>query len=632
MMKKVICLLILATLLITSTETAFAKKRDAENHHNYTHTGYQKMKDKHHKFKIKESPVITYGKFKLPTNPVVKGMDAKVSFDQRTAVLTIVKDTTTIVINFKNETVTVNGVVDTESGIFTAKNSKKMTVLIKYIAYLLGERVDIDDDEIIVTVPGLNQPTSVTLIPVGAAVVANTLNNSTLFLTASAKITAGQAVGGRAELYVGSKLVATDTSIASTDTEVTFTTSDNSPTNAELQSAIPTGGLVTVKLYNSTNKSVVSSVKNPTLLVDYLSPTITGIASAIYNPGGNQLTINVNGAGAIGDIVDVTKISFYDYANGRTYQLTNTSSGGSNGAVINANTLLINIGSTDKTGLTGFGTTTLQLLVSPGSLLKDKAGNLSTGFTTMQTIPVTSTFTGLDLPTNVTVAPIGTYIRTNTLNSSTLYMTASANITVGQAVGGRAELYVGSKLVATDSYIGPSDNTVTFTTADATPTNAELQIAVPYSGVVTVRLYNAYNYYVTSQVANPTLTVDYIAPTITAITSGIYDSVNKKLYLITTGAGKVGDLVDVTKITLYDASLGRTYQLTNSSTNGSSGTVSNENTLLVNIGDADTQVLKYFGGTTVSLTVSAGSLLTDAAGNPSPVFATAVTVPVIVVK
>jgi hypothetical protein len=631
-MKKVICLIILAALLFTSTETAFAKKKDAESHHNRTHTNYRKMEDKHQKFKIKESPVITYGKFKLPINPVIKGMDATVTFDKDTAVLTIVKDTTTIVINFKNETVTVNGVADTCSDIFTAKNSKKMTVLIKYIAYLLGETVDFDDDEIIVTVPGLNQPTNVTLTPVGTAVVANTLNNTTLFLAATAKITADQAVGGRAELYAGSKLVATDASIASTDTEVTFTTSDNTPTNAELQAAAPAGGLVTVRLYNSSNKYTVSSVNNPTLLVDYVSPTITGIASAIFNPTGNQLTINVSGAGAIGDLVDVTKISFYDYINGRSYQLTNTSNGGSNGVVVNANSLLINIGSTDKTGLTGFGNAPLQLLVSPGSLISDQAGNLSAGFTTTQTIPVTATFTGLDLPTNVTITPYGTYVRSNALNSTTLYMTASANITAGQAAGGRAEMYVGSKLVATDAYIGASDNTVTFTTADATPTNAELQTAVPYSGVVTVRLYNAYNYNITSQVANPTLTVDYVAPTLTGITSGIYDSVNKKLYLIATGAGQVGDLIDVTKISLYDSTLGRTYQLTNSSSNGSSGSVSNDNTLLVNVGDVDMQVLKYFGGSTISLTISAGSLLTDAAGNPSPVFASSVTVPVVVVK
>jgi hypothetical protein len=463
-------------------------------------------------------------------------------------------------------------------------------------------------------------------------VVANALNNSTSYLSATAKITAGQAVGGRAELYVGSKLVATDGSIAATDTEVNFTTSDNTPTNAELQSAIPAGGVVSVRLYNARNKYTVSSVNNPTLLVDYASPTITGIISANYNPAGSQLTINVNGAGAIGDPVDVTKITFYDPAIGRAYQLTNAPNTGSNGVVVNANSLLINIGSTDKAAITGFGSASLQILVAPGSLLSDKAGNLSPGFTTAITIPVVASFSGLDLPTKVTVVPNGSFIHSNTLNSTTLYMTATANITVGQASGGRAELYVGSKLVATDTYIGPTDNTVTFSTSDATPTNAELQTAVPYSGVVTVRLYNAYNYNVTSQVANPSLVVDYVVPTITGVTSGICDTINKKLYLFVTGAGKTGDLIDVTKISFYDSTLGRAYQLTNSPWNGSSGTVTNESTLLINLGDADLQVLKTFGGSTVTLTIAYGSLLTDSAGNQSPVFTTPVTVSVVVVK
>jgi hypothetical protein len=631
-MKKVICLIMLAALLFTSTETAFAKKKDAGKHDNHTHTSDQMKKEKPKKFKLKESPVIKYGRYKLPTNPVVKGMNANVSYDKSKAVLTIDKGTISIVINFKKETVKVNGVKDPHCGIFSAKDSKKMTVMLKYIAYLLGEKIDFDDDEIIVEVPGLNPPTNVTLIPVGPTVVANTLNNSTLFLAASAKITAGQAAGGRAELYVGSKLVATDESIAANDTEVTFSTSDNTPTNTELQAAVPLGGLVTVRLYNSSGRYTTSSAKNPTLIVDYASPTLTGITSAFYNPSSNQLTINVSGAGANGDLVDVTKLSFYDYSLGRTYQLTNNPYTGSNGSVINANILLINIGSTDKSNLTGFGNTSLQLLIAPGSLLSDKAGNYSTALPTTVTIPMTASFTGLDLPTKVTVTPIGTTVRANTLNSTTIYMTASANITAGQATGGRAELYVGSKLVATDSYIGPSDNTVTFTTADANPTNAELQAAVPYSGVVTVRLYNANNYSVTSQVANPTLEVDYVAPTLTGITSGIYDVTNKKLYLIATGASKAGDTVDVTKVSLYDSALGRTYQLTNSSWNGSSGTVSNENTLVINVGDTDTQALKQFGGSTVTATISAGSLLSDKAGNTSPVFTNSVTVPVVVVK
>ena len=604
----------------------------AGNHNNQTNHQQNNTRERKQRFKIHGSSEIKYGRYKMPIVPITKGMEAKVSFDKSTAVLTIIKGTTTIVINLKNETVTVNGVTDTNSGIFNAKNNKKMTVLIKYIAYLLGEKVDFDDDEIIVVVPGLNQPTNVTVTPVGTTVIANTLNNTTIFMTATAKIIAGQAVGGRAELYVGSKLVAIDSSIAATDTEVTFTTADASPTNAELQAIIPAGGLVTVRLYNASNNYTVSSVANPTLNVDYIAPTITGITSAIYNAAGNQLTLMVNGAGVIGDTVDVTKISFYDYSLGKTYQLTNYPGVGSYGVVKSSNSLVINIGSVDKAGLAGFVNTTMTLVVSPGSLLRDVVGNVSLAFTSMQTIPVTVSSTGLDLPTNVNITPIGTIVKTNTLNSTSLYLMASANIAVGQAVGGKAELYIDFRLIATDSYIGSTDNTVTFTTGDSTPTNTELQVAIPIGGIVTVRLYNASNYYVTSAIGNPTLVVDYVNPSITGISSGIYDVAKKQLYLFATGAGKVGDMIDVTKISLYDSTLGKTYQLTNASGIGSNGVVYNENTLLINIGDVDTMVLKNFGGSTVFLTISSGSLLSDLAGNTSTWFSTTLTVPVIVVK
>ena len=620
-------------LLLTSTATAFAKpeKNEKKNNQKITQQQNNKIKEQKQEFKIDQSPVIKYGKYKLPINPVTKGMGATVTFDKSTAVLTVVRGNQTIIINFKTNTVTVNGVIDTKSGIFTAKNDKKTTVLIKYIAKVLGVRVDVDKDKVEIVVPGLDLPTNVTVTPVGTVVKANTLNSTTQYMTATANIKAGQATGGKAELYVGNKLVATDNYIAATDTTVTFTTSDNTPTNAKLQAAVPTGGVVTVRLYNANNKYVTSAVANPTLVVDYVSPTITGITSAIYNVAGNKLSLNVTGAGAIGDLVDVTKISLYDYALGRTYQLTDTSGIGSTGVVKSANSLEINLGTADKLGLAGFGSGTMYLSIAVGSLLKDVAGNTSPSFASIQTVPVIA---ALDLPTNVTVTPIGTTVIANTLNSTTLYMNASANIIAGQATGGKAELYVGSKLVATDSVIEATDTVVTFTTSDNTPTNAELQAAVPTGGVVTVRLYNANNKYVTSAVANPTLVVDYVTPTITGITSAIYDVAGNRLYLNVNGAGDIGDAIDVTKLSLYDSKLGKTYQLTNASGTGSTGVVQSATSLLINIGSTDKRGLTGFGSSnsTVYLTVAVGSLITDAAGNASPIFTTVQTVPVTVIN
>lgn len=392
-MKKIIFLILTATLLLTSTSMAFAKtnKEGKQSRQQTTQHQNQKIKSKKLDFKINGSPIIKNGNYKLPISPVTKGMGAKVAFDKTTAIITVTKGTTTIIINLKEKTVTVNGVPDTKSGIFTATNSKKTIVLIKYIAKTLGVRTDTDDDEVVVEVPGLDLPTNVAVTSEGATVVANTLNSSSIVLNATANVIAGQATGGKAELFVGTKLVATDAAIAATDTLVTFTTSDTTPTSEELQAAVPAGGVVTVKLYNASNQFVTSTVANPTLVVDYAAPTITSVTSAAFSVSGSAISINVTGAGTAGDKVDVTKISLYDPILQKTYQLTNIPEIGSNGVVSSESLLLINLGSLDKFGLTDFGSTALLLNIAAGSLLTDAAGNTSPSFTVIQTVPVTVT-------------------------------------------------------------------------------------------------------------------------------------------------------------------------------------------------------------------------------------------------
>lgn len=391
-MKKILCFVLAASLMLTPTSIAFAKPGKS-NQHGKKHTTQQtiknekcKVKVKKLSFKISGSPVIKYGRYKLPINPITKGMGATVNFDKATGVLTVAKDTITLVINFSKKTVTVNGVEDANSGIFKAKNDKKMTVLIKYIANVLGVRVSVGKGEIIVEIEGLDYPTNVTVTPVGSAVVANKLNSTSVSLSASANIVAGQATGGKAELYVGNKLVATDTVITATDTIVTFTTADDSPTNAELQAAVPKSGVVTVRLYNANQQYVTSKIANPTLVVDYVTPTFTAVSSAAYNVTGSSIILTVTGASTQGDNVDVTKISIYDTALNRTYQLTNASGSGSTGIVRSADTIAISLGLADRQGLVGFGTGSMVLTISAGSLLSDLAGNVSVPLTSPQTV------------------------------------------------------------------------------------------------------------------------------------------------------------------------------------------------------------------------------------------------------
>lgn len=389
-MRKLICLLLTAALVVTPATSALAKNHNYNGNQNRNQQQEQEKEQKQGKeqkqdnvrikeqkksFKINGASVIKYGRYKIPIAPITKGMGATVTFDKATGVLTVVKDTTTIMIDFKNKTVTVNGAADSTSGIFTAKNSKKMTVLIKYVAKVLGVRINVGKDKITVTIPGLDFPTNITVTPIGGAVVANTLNSTNVAMTATAAIKAGQAV--KAELYVGDKLVATDSAIAATDTSVTFTTADDTPTAAELQALIPTGGVITVRLYNSGNQYVISKTANPTLKVDYTAPTVTSVVAATYTVSGSTITIAVTGASLPADKVDVTKLSLYDTALARSYTLTNTAGIGSTGVVMDAGTLVITLGSVDKAYLTGFGTSTLFLNIAPGSLLYDDAGNVS---------------------------------------------------------------------------------------------------------------------------------------------------------------------------------------------------------------------------------------------------------------
>ena len=629
-MKKLICIILMIALIFTSTATVEAKERSNKQNN---HEDEQRSNDGYDKnvFKLKDTQRIKYKKYILPIKPITKGMGAEVYYRSSTGELKVVKGAVTIIINFKQQIVTVNGVPDNSSGIFTCKESKRTIVLIKYIAKLLGAVVDQDDDDIIVTVPGLQAPTNVLITTVGSVVKNNTLNSTTQYITATAKITPGQATGGRAELYVGSKLVATDTAISANDNYVIFSTSDGSPTNEELRAIIPNGGVVTVRLYNTNNNSVVSTKDNPTLNVDYIAPTIGNILSANYDSGSGQLTINVTGVTANGDLLDVTKLSLMDSVTGRAYQLTNASKTGSTGTVVNGTQLLVTVGSADKLGIAGIGSGTLSLTVAPGVLLADTAGNPSNAYIAPITIPITYQYV-LSAPTNVTVTPIGTTTIQNTLNASTIFMNASAKITPGQATGGRAELYVGSVLVAFDNTISATDDYVTFTTSDNAPTNAKLQAAVPVGGVVTVRLYSVDGKIATSAVGNPTLIVDYIAPTLTGITSAIYDRKNNLVYLNVTGASAVGDTLDVTKLVFYDTATNKSYQLTNASGSGSKGIVNNPDTVTVNLGSSDRFGLNGFGEAAVYLNVNGGAILKDAAGNEANYYPTTAQIPVTVIK
>jgi len=218
-------------------------------------------------------------------------------------------------------------------------------------------------------------PTSVTLTAVGGTVVADTINNSNAYLTAQATIVAGEATGGSALLKIDGTTVAADNSIQATDTTVDFTTSDGTPINAELQAAIAAGGVVTVELTDAAGNTSVSSVGNPTLLRDMLSPAVesVGITSATGIQGN---TLNT------GDVVHVT-VTLSEAAivtgtpqlalniGGATVQANYVSGSGSTALVFDYTILQ---GDTDTDGISIDGNS----LSLNGGTLRDAAGNDAT--------------------------------------------------------------------------------------------------------------------------------------------------------------------------------------------------------------------------------------------------------------
>ncbi len=644
-MKKIVCIVITALLIISTAGTAYAhgSSNGKKNSYSIFYPAYEQSstKDYQQGFSYSKSPVIKYTKYyRVPVVPITKGMGGDVSYNKKSAKLKVDKGTITIEINFKKKTVTVNGKKDKKSGIFTAKNDDKMEALLAYIAKILGVDCSFEDGKIIIERPGLSVPSGITVTSIGSQAPANTINGNTLYIEASARIKAGQATGGKAELYVGNTLVAADTVINANDTKVTFSTSA-SPVNAYLQAVIPKGGQVTVKLYNSSNQSVTSS-KGPTLVVDYIAPAVGSISSATYDSAKGRIRINVGGASAAGDQVDVTKLSLTD-TNGRTFQLTNNSSG----VISNTGLIEITLGAVDRHNLSSYGTAPVYLTILPGSLLKDAAGNVSASAANAVSLVLSGTSgptptpvpTVLTAPSKVTVTPVGTNVVSNALNATTVYMLAQASITAGQATGGRAELYVGSKLVAVDSYIEAADTTVTFTTADSSPSNEDLRTIIPTGGVVTVRLYNAYNNSAISVSDNPTLVVDYEAPRLdsNSLTIAFYDVSENEIYFPANNITAVGDKVDVTKLSFFAANSTQSYQLSDAASIGSSGTVTTGG-ITVKLGLLDrynlAELISKAGtntsGITMYVSIASGALISDAAGNTSAPLAAGPSLQVIV--
>lgn len=116
------------------------------------------------------------------------------------------------------------------------------------------------------TVATLTAPDNIRISAIGGSISSNALNASNIDMVVNASIAPGQATGGKAELKIGSKVIAVDTAINATKNELHFDLGTSS--SAALQSTINTGGAVSIVLTNAAGQTV-SSTNNPWLNVDY---------------------------------------------------------------------------------------------------------------------------------------------------------------------------------------------------------------------------------------------------------------------------------------------------------------------------------------------------------------------------
>lgn len=162
---------------------------------------------------------------------------------------------------------------------------------------------------------------------VGATATANatSLNSANTNARFTASITAGTATGGSAILKLGSTTIASDTSIASGDSSVTFDLGKS--TNAELQTAISAGGNLTVVLTDAARNSSTSSTT--TISADYINPTATITASKTSLIRGQTATLTVTLSEdstnfAVGDITATNGTLSGFSGSGKSYTVTYT--------------------------------------------------------------------------------------------------------------------------------------------------------------------------------------------------------------------------------------------------------------------------------------------------------------------
>ena len=179
--------------------------------------------------------------------------------------------------------------------LYDANNNNIQAVSIPLLktAYIDGEAI----------AGGLSVPTSIKLTPIGGTITpvqgnVITLNGSNVGFTIDIGIVPGQITNGKAELWIGNKLVLTSyTQVGVSDSTVgmaSWSIPQNALTPGYLQSVLPSGGDLVIKLYDQVGHMVSSTPGSLNVVTNYASQT--GYAS----PDGG---VSLNHIGIVGQPV-----------------------------------------------------------------------------------------------------------------------------------------------------------------------------------------------------------------------------------------------------------------------------------------------------------------------------------------
>ena len=303
-----------------------------------------------------------------------------------------------------------------------------------------------------------------------------------LLATLSAGISTNVAVGGRAEFYFGSKLIATDSEIKKGDYSVDSLLGND---GTKLSEYFPKSDFLSVKLYNANNQMVDTTVrpfvmvntKNEINLakVNYLELfgkiTPASLTFAYQQPDGEIFKIQVATSNIPNNTSKIKLLLGSNYlADGYLVE------GKSNTVEFN-----FDLQMRDAFGMNGFK---VAYMDSNGNTLQT-TGDLRDVWSKSS---YGSTYVGPSAITDIQVQAVGGNVVYQTFNASNTGLVASAKISGSDYAGGRAELHFNfdPKAIAVDDQIASSDTSVNFSL-----NSANLNSIINKDSKFSVWVYNA---------------------------------------------------------------------------------------------------------------------------------------------